>query len=256
MEQALPPIIADPVFYYVAIPAVILLGLAKGGFAGLGIASTPMLALYLPPLEAAALILPILITQDLISAYVYRKDWDSWNLKVMLPGAVIGMTLAWILAAYLSDAFVRIIVGGIGLTFVANTLLRRTRVEPHPKTAASGVLWGGVSGFTSFMTQGGGPPFQVHILPQRLPKMTLVGTTTMFFTVVNLLKIGPYFLLDQFTAKNFATSLILLPIAVLANFSGIWLVRRTPTDLFYRIAYVLLFVISLILFWQGVSAIA
>lgn len=252
----MPPIIADPVFYYVAIPAVILLGLAKGGFAGLGIASTPMLALYLPPLEAAALILPILITQDLISAYVYRKDWDSWNLKVMLPGAVIGMTLAWILAAYLSDAFVRIVVGGIGLTFVANTLLRRTRVEPHPKTAASGVLWGGVSGFTSFMTQGGGPPFQVHILPQRLPKMTLVGTTTMFFTVVNLLKIGPYFLLDQFTAKNFATSLILLPIAVLANFSGIWLVRRTPTDLFYRIAYVLLFVISLILFWQGVSAIA
>lgn len=78
----------------------------------------------------------------------------------------------------------------------------------------------------------------------------------MFFTVVNLLKIGPYFLLDQFTAKNFATSLILLPVAVLANFSGIWLVRRTPTDLFYRIAYVLLFVISLILFWQGVSAIA
>lgn len=93
----MPPIIADPVFYYVAIPAVVLLGLAKGGFAGLGIASTPMLALYLPPLEAAALILPILITQDLISAYVYRKDWDSWNLKVMLPGAVIGMTLAWIL---------------------------------------------------------------------------------------------------------------------------------------------------------------
>lgn len=249
-------IIADPVFYYVAIPAVVLLGLAKGGFAGLGIASTPMLALYLPPLEAAALILPILITQDLISAYVYRKDWDSWNLKVMLPGAIVGMGLAWLLAAYLSDALVRIIVGGIGLTFVANTWLRRAKIEPHPTTAASGVLWGGVSGFTSFMTQGGGPPFQVHVLPQRLPKMTLVGTTTMFFTVVNLLKIGPYFLLDQFTAKNFTTSLILLPIAVLANFSGIWLVRRTPTDLFYQIAYVLLFVISLILFWQGISAIA
>ena len=251
----MPAIIADPVFYYVAIPAVVLLGLAKGGFAGLGIASTPMLALYLPPLEAAALILPILITQDLISAFVYRKDWDSWNLKVMLPGAVIGMALAWLLAAYLSDALVRIIVGGIGLTFVANTWLRPAKIEPHPTTATSGVIWGGVSGFTSFMTQGGGPPFQVHVLPQRLPKMTLVGTTTMFFTVVNLLKIGPYFLLDQFTAKNFATSLILLPIAVLANFSGIWLVRRTPTDLFYQIAYILLFVISLILFWQGVSAI-
>ncbi len=238
-----------------AIPAVILLGLAKGGFSGLGIASTPMLALYLPPLEAAALILPLLITQDLISAYVYRKDWDSWNLKVMLPGAVAGMALGWLLAAHLSDALVRIIVGGIGLIFVANTWLRRAKIEPHPTTAASGAFWGAVSGFTSFMTQGGGPPFQVHVLPQRMAKMTLVGTTTMFFTVVNLLKIGPYFALDQFTLKNFATSLVLLPIAVLANFFGIWLVKRTPTDLFYRIAYLLLFVISLVLFWQGVSAI-
>jgi uncharacterized membrane protein YfcA len=123
----------------------------------------------------------------------------------------------------------------IGLAFVANTWLRRNRIEPHPATAISGVFWGGVSGFTSFMTQGGGPPFQVHVLPQRLPKLTLVGTTTIFFAVVNFLKIGPYFALAQFTAKNFATSLLLLPIAVLANFAGIWLVRKTPTGLFYNI---------------------
>lgn len=247
-------IITEPLFYAVAIPSVILLGLSKGGFAGLGIASTPMLALYLPPLEAAALILPILIIQDLISTYVFRHDWDAKNLKVMLPGAVAGMALAWLLAAYLSDAFIRILVGVIGLVFVANTWLRRNSVTPHRVTAAGGVFWGAVSGFTSFMTQGGGPPFQVHVLPQRLPKMTLVGTTTMFFTVVNLFKIGPYFLLDQFTAKNAVTSLLLLPVAVLANFAGIWLVRRTPVGLFYSIAYVLLLVISLLLLWQGVAA--
>lgn len=234
-----------------AVPAVIILGLSKGGFAGLGVASTPMLALYLPPLEAAALILPILITQDLISVYVYRKEWDAWNLKVMLPGALIGMSLGWLLAAHVSDAAVRAIVGGIGLAFVANTWLRPDKIEPHAATATSGVFWGGVSGFTSFMTQGGGPPFQIHILPQRMPKMTMVGTTTIFFTIVNMLKIVPYSMLNQFTWKNFSTSLILLPVAVAANFLGIWLVRRTPTGLFYRIAYVLLFVISSILLYQG-----
>lgn len=248
-------IITEPLFYAVAIPAVILLGLAKGGFSGLGIASTPLLALYLPPLEAAALILPLLIIQDMISIYVYRRDWDAWNLKVMLPGAVAGMALGWILASHLSDALVRIIIGLIGLAFVANTWLRRNRIETHPATAISGVFWGGVSGFTSFMTQGGGPPFQVHVLPQRLPKLTLVGTTTIFFAVVNFLKIGPYFALAQFTVKNFATSLLLLPIAVLANFAGIWLVRKTPTGLFYNIAYVLLFIISLLLLWQGLVAV-
>jgi len=111
-----------------------------------------------------------------------------------------------------------------------------------------------VSGFTSFMTQGGGPPYQVHILPQRLPKLRLVGTTTIFFAVVNALKIGPYFALGQFSLENFATSVVLLPLAVLTNFIGIWLVRVTPTELFYRIAYILVLVVSLLLIWQGLSS--
>jgi uncharacterized membrane protein YfcA len=104
------------------------------------------------------------------------------------------------------------------------------------------------------MTQGGSPPFQIHVLPQRLPKMTFVGTATMFFAIVNFLKIVPYFMLGQFSSQNLATSLVLLPLAVIANFAGIWLVKHMPTKLFYQISYVLLLAVSLGLLWQGVSA--
>jgi uncharacterized membrane protein YfcA len=252
-DLLVPAIITDPFFYAVAIPAVIFLGLSKGGFSGVGIAATPLLALYLPPLEAAALLLPVLITQDLISIYVYRREWDASNLKIMLPGAVAGMTLAWLLASYISDNAVRITVGLIGLIFVIDVWRKRARIEPTRMGPAGGVFWGAVSGFTSFMTQAGGPPFQVYVLPQRLPKLVLVGTTTIFFAVVNALKIVPYFALGQFHAGNFATSLALLPMAIIANFMGIWLVKHTPTALFYNIAYALLFVISLVLLWQGCS---
>jgi uncharacterized membrane protein YfcA len=252
-DLPVPPIIADPFFYAVAIPAVIFLGLSKGGFAGVGIAATPLLALYLPPLEAAALLLPVLITQDLISIYVYRRNWDASNLKIMLPGAVIGMGLAWLLASRISDNAVRITIGLIGVAFVINVWRKRASIEPSRMGPVGGVFWGAVSGFTSFMTQAGGPPFQVYVLPQRLPKLVLVGTTTIFFAVVNALKIVPYFALGQFHAGNFATSLALLPMAIVANFAGIWLVKHTPTGLFYNIAYALLFVISLVLLWQGCS---
>jgi hypothetical protein len=95
--------------------------------------------------------------------------------------------------------------------------------EPKVKTAASGVFWGTVSGFTSFLSQAGGPPFQVHVLPQRLPKMTLVGTTTIYFAIVNALKIGPYFALGQFSTKNFATSVMLLPLAIVFVVSALLL---------------------------------
>jgi uncharacterized membrane protein YfcA len=252
-DLPVPAIITDPFFYVVAIPAVIFLGLSKGGFSGVGIAATPLLALYLPPLEAAALLLPVLITQDLISIYVYRREWDASNLKIMLPGAVAGMTLAWLLASYISDNAVRITVGLIGLIFVIDVWRKRARIEPTRMGPAGGVFWGAVSGFTSFMTQAGGPPFQVYVLPQRLPKLVLVGTTTIFFAVVNALKIVPYFALGQFHAGNFATSVALLPMAIVANFMGIWLVKHTPTALFYNIAYALLFMISLVLLWQGCS---
>jgi uncharacterized protein len=248
-----PPIISDPAFYFAAIPAVILLGLSKGGFASVGMTATPLLALYLPPLEAAALLLPVLISQDLISIYVYRRDWDASNLKILLPGAVLGMAFGWLIASRISDDAVRLAVGGIGVGFVGYMWLRRAIVEPRRMNAAGGVFFGALSGFTSFMTQGGSPPFQVYVLPQRLPKLVLVGTTTMFFAAVNAMKIVPYFMLGQFTPQNLSTSLALLPIAIAANFAGVWLVRRTPTEVFYRIAYVLLLMISLTLLWQGSS---
>ena len=228
-------IISDPYFYCAAIPAVIILGLAKGGFASVGNMATPLLALYLPPLEAAALLLPILISQDLISVYVYRRNWDASNLKIMLPGAVIGTGIAWLIASHISDNAVRLAVGTIGVSFVAYMWLRRAVVEARKMSTASGVFWGALSGFTTFMTQGGSPPFQVHVLPQRLPKMIYVGTTVMFFAAANVMKIVPYFALGQFSATGLATSFALFPLAIACNFLGIYLVRITPEAMFYRL---------------------
>ena len=233
------------------IGAVTLLGLAKGGFAGAGMVATPMMALIIPPLQAAAIFLPILLVQDVISVWVYRRDWDAWNLKVMLPGAVIGIAVAWVLAAYLSDSMVRLAVGLIGLAFVLNAWFGQMPVKARQPNALSGAFWGGLSGFTSTMVQAGGPPFQVFLLPQRLPKLTFVGTNAIFFAAVNLLKVLPYFALDQFSTKTLEISLVMLPLAIATNFLGIWLVRVTPVVLFYRIAYVLVFVISLGLTWQA-----
>jgi len=241
------------VFYLIAIPAVTMLGLSKGGFAGVGMVATPLLAIFVPPLEAAAILLPILLCQDAISVWVYRRDWSAWNLKVLLTGGAIGVGVAWLLAAYVSDAMVRIAVGVIGFTFVLNAWFGKAATKARRPTALSGVFWGSLSGFTSTLAQAGAPPFQVHMLPQQLDKLTLVGTYMIFFASINLMKIAPYFALGQFSATNLTTSAVLLPLAVATNFLGIWLVRRTPTVLFYKIAYVLVFLISLELMRSGAT---
>jgi uncharacterized membrane protein YfcA len=245
---------SDPYFVAAVIPAVIALGLAKGGFAGIGTIATPLVALIIPPFEAAAMLLPILIVQDAISVWVYRHDWSAENLKFMLPGAALGVGLAWFLATLVPEAVIRLIVGGVGLSFVLNYWLRR---EPAltPAHAPSGVFWGALSGFTSAFANAGGPPFQIYVLPQQLPKLTLVGTTTIFFATVNWLKVLPYFALGNFTSRGLMVSLTLMPLAIAANLAGIWLVRVTPAKQFYRIAYVLVFLLSLALIWQGCTAV-
>jgi len=244
-------VITDPWFYLLALPAVTALGLGKGGFAGIGMAATPLLALSVPPLQAAAIMLPILLCQDVISIWVYRHDWDTWNVKVLLIGATIGLLIAWVLAAHVSDAAIRLCVGLIGIAFALNAWLGRGPRATRPPSAAEGTFWGAVAGFTSTLIQAGAPPFQMFVLPQRLPKMTLVGTMAIFFAGVNAMKLAPYLALGQFSTATLATSAVLLPVAVATNFLGIWLVRATPIALFYRLAYWLVFVLSLALFGQG-----
>jgi uncharacterized membrane protein YfcA len=246
-------LITNPLFYLLAIPAVIALGLSKGGFAGAGQMATPMLALVMPPLEAAAIFLPIMILQDVNALWVYRKEWNGRILAIMLPGAVIGVAAAGFLAAYISDAAVRAFVGVFTLAFVLYSWIGGSKLAADAKPAgdAAGVIWGGFSGFASTICQAGGPPYQMYVFTHHLPKMMFVGTTAIFLAAVNGMKVVPYLALGQFSTKGLGTSLVLLPLALAANQLGFWLVRITPQDLFYRIVLIIMFVLALALLYAG-----
>lgn len=246
-------VISDPLFYALAIPAVVALGLSKGGFAGIGQIGTPLLALVMPPLEAAAILLPIMLVQDSAALWVYRKEWSGRIFLIVLPGALVGIGLAWLFAAYVSDAVVRILIGVTTIGFVTFSWLAPTPApRPSNKPAiASGVVSGVFSGFTSTLCQAGGPPFHIYVLSQKLSKMNFVGTTAYFFAAVNLFKVVPYFALGQFSTTGMGTSVALLPLAIATNLLGFWVVRITPQEVFYKITMVLMFLISIELIRAG-----
>src|SRR5579885_582871 len=245
-ETAFMTVITDPLFYALAVPAVVVLGLSKGGFSGVGQMALPIMALALPPLEAAAIMLPIMIVQDLAALWVYRKDWNGRIIATMLAGA---------LPAYVSDAAVRVFIAVFTLAFVLYNWIGPSRVAKEAGSAslAGGVFWGAGSGFTSTICQAGAPPYLMYALSQHMTKMTFVGTTAFFFAAVNWLKVVPYVALGQFSATGLRTSLVLLPLAVVTNLLGFWLVRITPQQLFFRITHALLFLISLELLRSGIA---
>ncbi len=96
---------------------------------------------------------------------------------------------------------------------------------------------------------------KIHLLPQKLPKMVLIGTITIYFAAVNAIKVVPFFFLGEFTRQALLTALVLMPVAIVSNLAGIWLVRRIPEALFYKIAYVLMFLVSLELIRSGAVSI-
>jgi uncharacterized protein len=249
---------AETQFYLVAVPAVILFGLSKGGFSGLSSLGMPMLSLVASPVRAAAIVLPILIVQDWVSVWAFRRDYSPRNLLILTPSAIIGVGLGWLLAARVSDDMVRLAIGVISIIFVAYMLIRdRLGRAPIEKPGVpSGVLWGSLSGFTSFVSHAGAPPFQVYVMPQYLEPRVFAGTATIFFAAVNLLKLPGYFFLGQLSPDNLLVSAWLLPVAILSTFAGVWLVRRVSPARFYALILALTFLVGVKLTYDAILALA
>jgi len=245
----------DPVFVTVAVVAVLIVGLSKAGLlGGLGVVGVPMLALVMPARDAAGMMLPVLLCMDAVAIWMYRKECDWHLLRIMLPGAAIGTLIGWALWAVVSDAVVLLLVGVVTLLFVLDAVLPlRRKLEGLPPSKPWGTFWGGLAGFTSFISHTGGPPFQIYVLPQRLAPALYAGTSAFFFAIVNAAKLVPYFFLGQLNVHNLTLSAALAPIGMLGVFLGIYLVRRISMRLFYRIAYWLVFLLALQLIWEGTN---
>ncbi|RFB78376.1 sulfite exporter TauE/SafE family protein [Methylovirgula sp. 4M-Z18] len=249
--------ITDWQFYLLAVPAVILMGVSKGGFSGLSVLSMPLLSLAVSPVKAAAIMLPILIIQDVVSVWAYRSTWDRRNLAILIPGALAGVILGYALAAKVQDTEVKFVVGLIAAGFVIYTYWRQRiagELKPHAADVPRGLFWGGLTGFTSFVAHAGAPPFQVYVMPQQLAPQIYVGTSVICFAIVNWLKVLPYLLLGQFSRENLETSGALFPIAVVSTLAGVWLVRRVDAQSFYTVIYVLTFGVGVWLIGESLWA--
>lgn len=243
---------ADPLFWIFAVIAVLLTGISKGGLGGVAIIAVPLMAICISPVKAAGIMLPILILMDVISVYAYRKHFDVGILKLMVPGAVIGIMIGGALAGFVNDRFVLICVGVIALTFSLYSVFKpKGKVSLIKDNPSVGVAASMVAGFTSFIAHAGGPPFQVYAIPQGLEKRVYAGTAVIFFAVLNAVKLVPYFLLGQFDRENLLTSLALAPLAPIGVLLGVWMVKRIPQPLFYKFLYAMLFIVGVKLLFDG-----
>jgi uncharacterized membrane protein YfcA len=246
------PVITDPFFYAVAVPAVLLMGISKSGFgAGFGSLAVPLIALAVTVPQAAAILMPILLAVDLLGLAAFRKNFDRDLLKFLIPLGLVGTVVGALLFKVLDAHVVAAIVGGCTLLFLAQRLLFPPRADSPPPPKWVGVLLTVTSGFTSFVAHAGGPPLNAYVIPMRLAPITFTATMAVFYFVINLSKWIPYAWLGLLDARNMATSVVLLPLAPVGVWIGVRIAKRIDPVLFYRLIYVGMFLTGTKLLWDG-----
>ena len=248
------PIITDPFFYAVAIPAVLLLGISKSGFgAGFGSLAVPMMALAVTVPQAAAILMPVLLVMDLLGMAAFRKDLDRRLLLFLLPSGLLGILIGTALFKLLDARLVAGIVGGFTLLFLAQRLLFPPRPDSPPPPRWAGWLLSATSGFTSFIAHAGGPPINAYVIPLRLSPVVFTGTLAFYFFFINLAKWIPYAWLGLLDLRNMATSVMLLPLAPVGVWIGVRIAHRIQPVLFYRFVYAGMLLTGLKLVWDALA---
>lgn len=249
--------IVDPWFYAAAVPAIILFGISKGGFgAGFGVIAVPMIALVISPVQAAAILLPILCLMDVFALWLYRGKWVLPELRLLVPASLIGIGVGTLLFEYMSPAIIRLTLGIVAIVFTLNHwfhLTTKGNLERSLLPPVVGTIAGATAGFTSFVAHAGGPPLDMYLLRRRLDRTAFIGTTVAFFAVANYVKLLPYAWLGQLDVSNLSTSLVLAPIAPIGVGLGVWLHKRVSDRIFFHFVYTMLFVVGLKLIYDGIS---
>lgn len=246
-------------FFLVAIPAVILVGLSKGGLGGaLALMGVPLMALAVPPVQAAAIFLPILVVMDLIALIAWRKYNHRQTLLLMLPGAIAGITLGWAMSSMISADAMRLVVASVTIIFVIRYFFEAYRTARGGQEAPAkdqnpvkATIWSSLSGYASFVAHAGGPPFQIYVLPLKLDPKVYTGLSVRFFAIMNAIKLIPYFALGALDSANLTTSAMLLPVAMVATFAGAKVVKYMKPAIFYPLMYAMAFMAALKLLWDG-----
>lgn len=243
--------------WLVAAFAVLITGISKSGLGGaLGGLAVPFLSLWISPRNAAAVMLPILIAMDMVGIRAWSGKADWRDLKILIPGAIVGIVLGTLAFGVMSDRLVKCMIGLIAVGFTLDRLLRhrgQATTEQRPPRMF-GWLSGVGAGFTSTLAHAGGPPVMIYLLSWRQPRETFVATTVFFFSVINLAKLPFYIALGLFSVDTLTMSALLLPLVPVGVWIGMRLLKRIPERPFYLFATAALGLSGVKLLWDGLMA--
>jgi len=236
-------------FYIILIVVALLIGLSKGGMgAVLGVLVTPFLSLVMPVSAAISLALPLLMIGDVFALWFFWKTWDMHYIRLLLPMAIAGIIVGTYLLATLNNGTLRHILGLFTLLFVVYKIAdtRLKSLDYHPREW-HGYLAGAASGLGSALANAGSVPFTAYMLLQDVTPEVFVGTTTLFFAVVNVLKVPGFVVAKLLDLNGLLSVLWAVPLIPVGVYLGRWMIQRINKRAFEGFMLVVLVIASAVL---------
>jgi len=230
-----------------------IVGLSKGGLASAAALAVPMLALFMNPIQAAALLLPVFLVTDWVAVWLYRRTYSGRNLAILVPSILLGILVATVITPYTPESLLLIVTGLIGLWYCARSWLGGASRAATGARIAPGLFWGTLTGIASFITHSGAPPSQAYLLPQRLARLEFAGTIAIAFAVANVAKLPGYWALGLFSGLDWPLVGGLIVAGVFGTIAGRRIVGILHDATYVRVIEALLLILSMLLVWRGVS---
>jgi hypothetical protein len=238
------------VFIVMMIAVTFLVSLSKGGLGGMaGTLSTPLLALVMPVNQALGLLLPIMLLADVFSVALHWKRWNARLVWLLIPGAIIGVTIGTYFITNVSTQVLKIGLAVIALLFVVYKLFEKRILGSvkYQERRWHGWLAGTTAGFTSAMAHSGVPPISIYLILQDVTPRVFIATSVLFYAILNWIKVPYYYFTGMFDFPRIWQIAWVLPIVPFGVWFGRWLVLKVPKHIFENIILVLLVITALIL---------
>ena len=245
----------DPAALALALAGVFLIGFMRGAFGGgFAVVGIPLLSLAMDPITAGTLLAPLFIAMDLTALRYWKPSTWSWHdLRLLLPAMVAGIAIGFAILSVVDRSLLAIAIAVITLLFAGLWFVGGGKIEQRPRSTAKALACGTASGITTMVAHAGGPPLAMYLLPLGMPKHLYAGTTSLYFTVANAIKAGPWLFLGQPSRATWMIMALCLPAVPLGIWTGWRLHEKLDQTQMYRACYGLLIVTALKLFFDGIS---
>lgn len=224
----------------IVIAGSLLVGLGKGGLPGAGNLTVILFAAVFEPKASVGILLPVLISADIVAITVYRRHAEWKYLKILLPWMFAGIIIGYFTFGFLSSEMVKVMIGIIvlAMTFIQITRLwlqtgrGRDFANRLPHSLAFRSTLGLIGGFATMVANAAGPVGQLYFISVGLPKLAFIGTGAWCFFIVNVFKVPLQAHLGIIHLHSLEMSLTLAPVAMLGALVAPRIVQFIPQRIF------------------------